>query len=208
VPVSDDVVDAMLPHLTQVVADMVRFERATGARPSEVCILRPLDVERSGEVWEYRPSSHKTEHRGRERVVYIGPRAQAVLRPYLLRPADAYCFSPAEAVKQHRARRRASRKSKPTPSQLRRKRKAKPKRAPGERYTKDSYRVAVQRACRRAGVEVWSPNQLRHSAGTQARAVFGLEGAQVMLGHAKADVTQIYAERDRKLATEVARRIG
>ena len=84
----------------------------------------------------------------------------------------------------------------------------KPKRTPGSRYTKDSYRVAIQRACRRAGLEVWSPNQLRHAAGTQARALFGLEAAQVILGHAKADVTQIYAERDRKLARDVARKIG
>lgn len=206
--VSEDVVAATLPHLTQVVADMVRFQRATGARPSEVCIIRPMDIDRSGEVWEYRPASHKTQHRGRERIVYIGPRAQGILRPYLLRSAEAHCFSPVEAVAQHRARLRTNRESKPTPSQVAAKRRAKPKRAPGRRYTKDSYRVAIQRACRRAGLEVWSPNQLRHAAGTQARALFGLEAAQVILGHAKADVTQIYAERDRRLARDVARKIG
>jgi hypothetical protein len=35
-----------------------------------------------------------------------------------------------------------------------------------------------------------------------------LEAAQVILGHAKADVTQVYAERDSALAVEVARKIG
>jgi integrase len=206
--VSEELIAATLPHLTPVVADMIRFQRATGARPSEVCIVRPVDIDRSGEVWEYRPASHKTQHRGRERVVYIGPRAQAILRPYLLRPAEEYCFSPREAVRQHRARLRANRKSKRTPTQSPGRGKAKPKRAPGTQYTKDSYRVAIQRACRRAGLEQWSPNQLRHAAGTQARALFGLEAAQVILGHAKADVTQIYAERDRQLARDVARKIG
>jgi hypothetical protein len=35
-----------------------------------------------------------------------------------------------------------------------------------------------------------------------------LEAAQVTLGHAAADVTQVYAERDLTLAVEVARKIG
>ena len=54
----------------------------------------------------------------------------------------------------------------------------------------------------------WSPNQLRHAAGTEVRRLFGLEAAQVILGHAKADVTQVYAERDQALAAEVMRKIG
>ena len=207
-PVSDEAVSATLPHLTCVVADMVRFQRATGARPTEVCIVRPVDIDRSGEVWEYRPASHKTQHRGRKRVVYIGPKGQAILRPYLLRPADTYCFSPAEAVAQHRTCLHESRRSRPTPSQIARTGKARPKWSPGERYTKDSYRRAIQRACRRAKSAAWSPNQLRHAVGTEVRALFGLEAAQVMLGHAKADVTQIYAERDKQLAIQVAAKIG
>lgn len=52
------------------------------------------------------------------------------------------------------------------------------------------------------------PNQLRHSFATKVRRDFGLDGAQVALGHAKADVTQVYAERDLQLAVEIARRIG
>ena len=35
----------------------------------------------------------------------------------------------------------------------------------------------------------WSPNRLRHSAATAIRQRFGLEAAQVPLGHASADVT-------------------
>jgi site-specific recombinase XerC len=59
-----------------------------------------------------------------------------------------------------------------------------------------------------ARIEHWAPNRLRHSAGTEIRKRFGLEAAQVTLGHASADVTQVYAERDAKLAAEVARKIG
>ncbi len=57
-PVPPTVVDATVPHLPSVVADTVRFQRLTGCRPGEVCGLRPCDVDRTGDVWEYRPQSH------------------------------------------------------------------------------------------------------------------------------------------------------
>ena len=106
-PVEDSVVEATLPKLPAVVADMVRFQRLTGARPGEVCQLRPMDIDRSQEVWRYRPASHKTEHHDKQRVIFIGPKAQDVLRPYLLRSADAHCFSPAESEIQRLAERHA-----------------------------------------------------------------------------------------------------
>ncbi|HYH65971.1 MAG TPA: tyrosine-type recombinase/integrase [Urbifossiella sp.] len=54
----------------------------------------------------------------------------------------------------------------------------------------------------------WHPNQLRHSFGTEVREKFGLEVAQTLLGHAKADVTQVYAERVKKAAEEAVRAMG
>jgi integrase len=39
-PVPDNVVDATIPHLPAVVADMVRFHRLTGGRPGEICAIR------------------------------------------------------------------------------------------------------------------------------------------------------------------------
>ena len=54
----------------------------------------------------------------------------------------------------------------------------------------------------------WSPNRLRHSAGTEIRKRFGLEGAQVVLGHASANVTQVYVERDLQKAVEIMREVG
>lgn len=52
-----------------------------------------------------------------------------------------------------------------------------------------------------------SPNRLRHATATEIRREFGLEETQVMLGNAKADVTQVYAERDLAKGVEVARKI-
>ena len=70
-PVEGAVVEKTL-QLFPIVADMVRLQRLTGMRPAEVCILRPIDLDRSGDVWLYRPQSHKTEHHGRERVIFLG----------------------------------------------------------------------------------------------------------------------------------------
>ena len=50
-------VEATIPYLPPIVADMVKIQRLTGCRPGEVCQLRPMDLDRSGEVWTYRPAS-------------------------------------------------------------------------------------------------------------------------------------------------------
>jgi integrase len=88
-PVADEHVEAVLPYLTPAVRAMVELQRLTGMRPGEVMAMRPEDVERGGEVWYYRPARHKTAHRGRSRVVAIGPQAQALLAPLLLAAAPA-----------------------------------------------------------------------------------------------------------------------
>lgn len=49
----------------------------------------------------------------------------------------------------------------------------------------------------------WHPHQLRHNAATELRKRFGIEAAQVILGHCSLDVTQVYAAKD----VEAARRI-
>ena len=55
----------------------------------------------------------------------------------------------------------------------------------------------------------WHPHQLRHTAGTLIRQEFGLEAAQLALGHSSAKVTDaVYAERDAARVIEVMKRIG
>lgn len=116
-------------------------------------------------------------------------------------------FSPADAREERFREARAKRKSKVPPSQQDR-RKAEPKRTPGGTFTVTAYGHAVRKAARKAGVTHWHPNQLRHSFATRVRKEYGLEAAQVLLGHSRADVTQVYAERDEALAAEVATKVG
>ena len=153
-PVPDAVVEATLPFLSTVVADMVQFQRVTGCRPQDVCQLRPCDLDTRDDVWGYRPSSHKTQHRGRERIVFVGPKGQNLLTPYLLREKSAHCFAPTDSERKRRAKLHESRVTplgygnRPGTNC-----KGSPKRKAGEHYTTASYRRAISRAVQSANAK-------------------------------------------------------
>jgi integrase len=208
-PVEDAVINETLQHLPVVVADMVRIQRLTSARPGEICSMCPGDIDRSADVWIYRPAEHKTEHFEKDRVIAIGPRAQAILTPYLLRGEDAFCFSPQESERRRRATVAESRK---TPlscgNRTGTNRVAVPKRPASDRYTTSSYRRAIHRVCEKYGIEKWSPNRIRHTASTKIRKLFGIDAARAVDGHGSASTTEIYAQLDLGLAVEVMREVG
>src|SRR5690606_17977322 len=88
------------------------------------------------------------------RFIPLGPKAQAILQPFLDRPAESYLFSPQESEawrhEQRAENRSPDRKTKVYPCELRarERRKAKskkrvPKRPKRERYDRDSYRRAI-----------------------------------------------------------------
>jgi integrase len=207
-PVPEAFVDAVLPYLLPPVRAMVELQRLTGMRPGEVLSMRGCDLDTTGAVWIYAPQSHKTQHLGHRRAIYIGPKAQLILKPFLKSELAAYLFSPKEAEVFRNAERRKQRRTPLTPSQRKRKPKAKRRRAPGLVYDIASYRRAIARACNQAEVPHWHPHQLRHNAATRLRKEFGLERARAVLGHRSPVVTEIYAELDGTLAASVMEKIG
>ncbi|MBA3313343.1 MAG: site-specific integrase [Planctomycetaceae bacterium] len=209
-PVAMVEVNAILPHLNRQLRAMIELQIATGCRPGEVCILRPCDMNRDGEVWEYRPSAHKLEHHGKARVVYLGPTPQRVLTPWLdNRPAEAFCFSPVEAETERLAAVHAART---TPASCGNSpgtnRVTKPERSPGECYTTASYGTAIARACRAAKVNEWRPNRLRHARATDLRRLYGIEATRTVLGHSKINMSEHYAEQDGEAARRVMAEVG
>jgi integrase len=108
-PVDGKIVEATLAECSPVVAAMIRLQLLTGARPGEICNLTPSMVNRSGKVWEARLIEHKSAWRGKERTIFIGPKAQKILLQFLLRDAHAPCFSPSESEVWRREKRHASR---------------------------------------------------------------------------------------------------
>jgi integrase len=243
-PVPDAHVDAVRPFISRQVRALIELQLLTAARSGELVLMRAIDLDTSDRIWTYRPAQHKTAHHGHERVIYLGPKAQRVVEPFMSgRALDAFLFSPHEAEAERKAELRRKRTSPPSTNRSRDEcRRARPRDRAGDRYTPGSYARAITRACdlafpppaplakledetnaewnerltaeqheelaawRRA--HRWHPHQLRHNAGTRLRREFGVEAAQVVLGHARADVTQIYAEVNEAKARQIIGRVG
>ncbi|MCC6508162.1 MAG: site-specific integrase [Pirellulaceae bacterium] len=209
-PVSDSAVEATLPHMPDMVRAMVKLQRLTGMRPGEVCNMRECDLEQLPDgMMLYRPYRHKTKHKGKKRLIIIGPKARMVVAPYLGN-GDQFVFSPQRSIVIEMAKRGIERRAPVTA---------------GDQYTNDSYRRAINRACelaypapKNAGVDAkkdwrrkhnWSPNQLRHSLATEVRETEqSLESVAAVLGHANVSTSEIYAERNMKLAIQTMKKIG
>jgi integrase len=162
----------------------------------------------SSAAWTYTPTRHKTANHGKERVIYLGPKAQLIVKPYLADcPPDQFLFSPIRERQKRFAELRGQRQSQVQPSQVDRS-KPQPRLLPSKQYNPKVLAHNVALACKKAGVSSWFPYQLRHSFATKIRRQHGLEAAQVLLGHSKADMTQIYAERDHAKAREVVAMVG
>lgn len=202
-PVNDRHLEKVLAIAPRVMRDMIQVQLLTGARPGEVCALRRGDIDVSGDVWLAVLQEHKGAWResAQPRTIAIGPQAQVIIKNYLLRPADAYVFDPREAVAE-----RPAKKHRRRPGQAETKRLT--ARKVRDHYDAASYRHAIERLCEKAGVPAWNPNQVRKLAATRAREVFGLDGAQILLGHSNANITEVYAKLDQARLVEIAKRLG
>jgi integrase len=206
-PVSPEVVYATLPHLPPVICDMVQLQLYTGARGGEICSMRAIDIDTTGEIWLFRPEQHKTQWMGHQRTIAIGPRGQEIVKKYFKTKVDAYLFSPAEQDALIKATLRKKRKSKVQPSQACRK-KATPKLRPGEKFMVPAYNRAIARACEKAGIPAWHTHQLRHTAALLIEREFGLDAARAALGHRTANITAMYSGIDVQKAARVMAAIG
>jgi site-specific recombinase XerD len=236
-PVPDWMVEAVRPFVARQVWAMIELEHLTGARPGEIVIMRAADINTSGRTWEYTPASFKNEHHEQSRTIFIGPQAQAVLKPWLKTDLGAYLFSPAEAEAERNVERRAKRKSPLWNSHVQqqaRRRNARHRKSFGNHYTPAAYRRAIARACDQAfrhpilgkikkkdltpeqhlelqawrKVHRWHPTRLRHNVGTRIRRLFGLEGAQAVMGHSELGSTQVYAEKNLEAARAIMQEVG
>jgi integrase len=206
VPVGE--IEAIKDRVNRFVWGMIQLQLATGMRPGEVRLMRMRDIDMSGEVWEYHPQEHKTEHHGRQRLIFIGPKGQDIVRQFLVADPERYLFSPKAAEDERSEERRAKRKTPMTPSQAARAEKANRMRKPGKSYTVTSYGRAIRNACESAGVPVWTPNRLRHNAATELRKKYDIETVRTILGHATGFTTEVYAELDFAKARSVIGRVG
>ena len=179
-PVDPLVIERTLPHVRPaVLRDLILVHRLLGCRAAEVCILRPCDIDQTADPSGVCWLYTPDEFKQEDAVKEIHHWIGPRCRQ-LLEPYLANC-QPDQYV--FRTRR-------------------------GTPYTKDSYGLAIARACKRAGVPRWSPGQIRHTRATEIKereyeaGRHGREGAQAILQHQQPSTTDIYAER-----SELARRI-
>ena len=194
-PVPDADLEAILPHLPAVMADLVRFARLTAVRPSEACRLRMADIETGDDLplprWTLR--QHKTAHKGKVREIAIGPQAWRIVERWAngKAPTDpAFATGDLGRVKTAGTIRKRQRRSKRTA------------------FTSTDIRKDVAAACKAAGVSNWTPYQLRHAGISDVRRKMGLEAAQAHGGHATAKMTEHYARITFEDAARVALKIG
>ncbi|MBN1124503.1 MAG: site-specific integrase [Sedimentisphaerales bacterium] len=214
-PVDWKTVEATLSYLSPVLADMICLEWIVGWRINELTSIRPADVETKEEVWIYRPRQFKNQWRGEIapiKELHIGPRAQAILRPYLLRPAEMYCFRPEESEQKRRAIQHANRTT-PLSYGNRPGTNRKGTQTFKPCYDKNSFRRAIHRAAKAAQkvektIPLWTPYQLRHAAATRIRTEAGIEAARLYLGHNDMDSTLVYAEVELSKKKELAKMYG
>lgn len=186
-----DTVEKTFPHLhadqarARVLRGMIELQTASGMRPGEVCELTADAIDRTAEPWVYRPGSGgKSRHRGKRRTVYLGPLARAILAPFLTGPPDRRVFGwPFRGA------------------------------AGANRWTAVSrveYARHVEAAARRAGVEPWTPNQLRHRRATDVHRRYESDAAAAAaLGNSPEVARQVYVDSPgERTARAIAEQMG
>lgn len=183
--VAPEVIEKTIPHLHAdagrrgMLERMVRLQWVSGLRPGELCAMRPEWIDRTAEPWCYDTrNANKNLHREKPRKVWFGPRAREILGPLL-----------AEAVAGHLLWRfPALREGKRTA------------------ITRLEYARWITKACERAGIEPWTPNQLRHRRATDVHEKYEDDTAvAAALGNTPEVARQVYVDSP---ADRVGKRIA
>ena len=224
-PVAPEVVDAVVRECRPTLAAMLRVQQLAGMRPGELIRMRRDELSVSMDeqitvpglarkvsatsvggvtIWLYAPGRHKNAHRGKVRVIPLGPAAQAALEPLLAGIGDGgHVFRPAADIADMPAN---------------------PMIKPGECYTLSAYANAIKRAVRRARkrgaaeegvllvdrlIPYFAPNQLRHAAAESTANQIDAESAGAMLGHAASRRSlDAYVQASIQKAAEAAAKVG
>jgi integrase len=174
-PVPFDVVARVVQAVPRDHADQIRILAVTGMRPGELRIMRTADIDTSGSDWLYRPREHKTQHKGKPRIVPLVGVAMDVVVDRLSFYGDAFLFSPNDGVDPYET------------NTLRQVIRRACRRLELPHWAPNQLRHSVATALRKAGGDD------------------GLELARAFAGHTTVNTTEIYAERDEHKAIAAAR---
>ena len=174
-PVPRAVWRATLPFMPEHVRAMVEVQYECAMRPGEVCAMTPAEIERTEPVWFFRPTHHKTAHRGHGLTKGITAKARRILEPRLSGPPDEPVFLTGHGNQ-----------------------------FTADTFGHAVRRAARRALLANVPIHVWNPNRLRHARLTEIRDLFGEEAAQHWGGHARPDTTAIYTKRIEGVLVKIA----
>lgn len=185
-PACPDAVRLVMQEVPESIRAMMELIELTGMRPGEARRMKLSELERvkhNGEsVFKYTPSRHKTSHLGKRRRIFIAGRARQIIIERISTLAKSTLFE------------------EDSEGYL-----FSPDGDGAKPYQESSVPQAIRRARKRAGVDRWTPNQLRHTYATETRSKgYQLELIADLLGHADPRTTLIYAEPDDGAALDAA----
>ena len=185
-----------LPAMTPTLRDMVVLQMLVGCRPGELCDMTTGEIDRTGDVWMYRPVRHKTRHHGHARTIRIGPDARAILAPRLnLADPDAPLFSPVHSEAERQATRHAGRVTRMSCGNVPGSRgKGKRRRGPLDRFVTGTYAKAIRNACRRAFPSAAADKLAALAADHKRRHGVGIAEARVIVAAERPDLVCRVAE--------------
>lgn len=145
-------------------------------------------------VWAAVLDSHKTMDKGFDRVLFFGPRSQAILttlingrtpRESIFRPVEGRIWGvgPGSA-------------------------KATGKRAATDVYQYTALTHAIAKGCKRANIPPFSPYQIRHASFKNVQSKYGRDAARAYGGHKVGGATEDYAGVDLSTAARIASEWG
>ncbi len=171
------------PGKRQVLETLIRAHWFIGCRPQDITGLTPADLDRHEDsLWLWTVDKHKNEHRDQPLTYWIGPKVQAVLAPLLAGcPADRPVFG--------------------WPS----KRNGHPRKA----VTRVEYGRFVKRACKLAGVDPWTPHQIRKARATEVMRRYESEAAAAAaIGDTPEVAAKIYIDPLDNVRRRIAKELG
>lgn len=199
-PVYRDDIEATLEHLPEAAADLVRVMRGCGARGGELVRMPADELQQiEPDVWAWFPIAHKTSKKrsknGKKRprsIMFGPPEIEIIARrigPYKIRRERALGAQIMRVVPDNLPQHNRVFCKPEFDSQN-----AKYSGQPYDMYT---FRSAILRACDKAGVDRWSPHQLRHAACSELyNSGIPIADVMAMVGHTSISTTENYITPD------------
>jgi integrase len=138
---SDDDLEAIIPYMSPVHADMLKMLRLTGMRPSELLRMTWREINTSNDTWVYTPENHKTDFKDIERFIPLRKECRKILEKEIYQnlPENEIIFCSKRNVLEKKRAQKRKRGKKPEDVAL----------EPAVEYSRNAFRLAIRRAIKK-----------------------------------------------------------